>query len=222
MTAQELSGPPWVVTTFLSWDPASPRVRVRHLGGKRGSARAVEAGTGREGGDHGLRDSQRGPRGVGPTGLWTSAGAWTGILHLQCTNATCWGPGPTTGCPREVTPPPPTTVRPLPCPHCQSPGSPLCSSPGGLGWWGRERQKNKDFAVRLGVGRRPLEGRGVMASWAPPGVCSRGLRRNKAQGGAHACHPLLQNRNAGLPDFPWAAVPSRWPPPRPPQPDHRS
>ncbi|CAI9162219.1 unnamed protein product [Rangifer tarandus platyrhynchus] len=115
---------------------------------------------------------------------------------------------------------------PLPCPYCQSPGSPLCSSPGGLGWWGRERQKNKDFAVRRcgeAASRGPwgsARGRGVMASRAPPGVCSRGLRWNKAQGDAHACHTLVQNRNAGLPDSPCAAIPSRWPPPRPPQLDH--
>ena len=41
-------------------------------------------------------------------------------------------------------------------------------------------------------------------------------------GDAHACHTLAQNRNAGLPDSPCAAVPSRWPPACPPQPDHRS
>lgn len=76
----------------------------------------------------------------GPTGLWTLAGAWTGILRPQCTNATCWGLGPAAGCPREVSSPSPTTVLPLSCPQGQSPGHPLRSSPGGLGRWGRERQ----------------------------------------------------------------------------------
>lgn len=38
-------------------------------------------------------------------------------------------------------------------------------------------------------------------------VCSRGLRQNKAQGDAHACHLLVQNRNAGLLDSLCAARP---------------
>ena len=46
-------------------------------------------------------------------------------------------------------------------------------------------------------------------------VCSRGLRRNKAWGDAHAYHPLVQNRNAGLLDSLCAARPQPLAPPHP-------
>ena len=56
-------------------------------------------------------------------------------------------------------------------------------------------------------------------------VCSRGLRRNKAQGDAHAYHPLVQNRNAGLLDSLCAARPQPLAPapprPSPPRLDHQ-
>ena len=75
MTAQELSTPAPGCDHIPVLGPDQPPSAREASRRKTRVCGAVEAGTGREGGDHGLRDSQRGPRGVGPTRLWTLAGA---------------------------------------------------------------------------------------------------------------------------------------------------
>ena len=74
MTAQELSSAPLGCDHIPVLGPDQPPSAREASRRKTRVCGAVEAGTGREGGDHGLRDSQRGPRGVGPTGLWGRPG----------------------------------------------------------------------------------------------------------------------------------------------------
>ena len=105
----------------------------------------------------------------GPTGLWTSAGARTVDLgrsldsHLAPAVHKCHVLGPRPNgrlSPRGLSLVPnhsaPPLLRPVPV-HCAA----------ALGAWvggrGRDSEKNKDLAVRLGVGRRPREeGRGAV------------------------------------------------------------
>lgn len=165
--------PPWVATTFLSWDPTSPQVRVRHLGRKHVSAGAVEAGTGRECGDCGLRDSQRGPRGVGADRAVDLSRSLDCGPRQEPGQSSCArsarAPRAGAQAQRQVVP-----MRPLPHPQPQCSLSPAPSaSPldahctAALGAWvggrGRDSEKNKDLAIRLGVGRWPCEeGRGAV------------------------------------------------------------